>query len=261
MSKSQQDDLLAAVTDVARLAGDVAASYFRKTLAVETKGDGSPVTIADRESERTAREWIGSRFPDDGIVGEEFGDQSKPGARRWLIDPIDGTKSFIRGVPLWATLVAVCDGNDVLAGAAYFPGVGELLAAAPGKGCWWNDARCRVSAVAAVRDATVLTTDPRFVDQESRRERWEDLTRQSMIARTWGDAYGYLLVATGRAEVMIDPVMNPWDSAPFMPIIEEAGGIFTDWSGIRTVFGGSAVATNKAVGGEVRRILRGGTVA
>jgi fructose-1,6-bisphosphatase/inositol monophosphatase family enzyme len=112
--------------------------------------------------------------------------------------------------------------------------------------------------VSELRDAAVLTTDHRFLDQESRRERWDALASQAMIARTWGDAYGYLLVATGRAEVMIDPIMNPWDAAPFLPIVEEAGGVFTDWSGARTVFGGSAVATNGALDGAVRRILRGG---
>jgi histidinol phosphatase-like enzyme (inositol monophosphatase family) len=251
-------DLLAAVAEVARAAGDVAASHYRTALDVERKQDGSPVTIADREAERTAREWIAKRFPGDGIMGEEYGDQSRPGARRWLIDPIDGTKSFVRGVPLWATLIAVCEGNDVLAGAAYFPAVGEMLAAAPGSGCWWNESKCTVSDIADLRDAAALTTDTRFADQLSRRESWDDLAGRAMIARTWGDAYGYLLVATGRAEVMIDPVMNPWDAAPFLPIIEEAGGVFTDWGGARTVFGGSAVATNKALSLEVRRILRGG---
>jgi histidinol phosphatase-like enzyme (inositol monophosphatase family) len=259
MTKARRKtDLLAAVAEVARLAGDVAALHFRTALRVERKKDGSPVTIADREAEQVAREWIAKRFPKDGVTGEEFGDTASSGARRWLIDPVDGTKSFVRGVPLWATLIAVCEGNDVLAGAAYFPAVGELVAAAPGKGCWWNDSRCAVSSVSEVRDATVLTTDTRFTDQLTRRESWDDLAGHAMIARTWGDAFGYLLVATGRAEAMIDPIMNPWDAAPFLPIIEEAGGVFTDWGGARTVFGGSAVATNKSLSSEVRRILRGG---
>jgi len=258
MTRQSAADLLAAATEVARLAGDVAASHFKTALTVERKQDGSPVTVADREAERVAREWISTRYPEDGVMGEEYGDQSRPDARRWLIDPIDGTKSFVRGVPLWATLIAVCEGNEVLAGAAYFPGVGEMVAAAPGKGCWWNGAKCSVSTVSELRNATALTTDPRFTGQLSRRDGWDDLAGRAMIARTWGDAYGYLLVATGRAEVMIDPVMNPWDAAPFLPIIEEAGGVFTDWSGARTVFGGSAVATNQSLSSEIRRILRGG---
>jgi histidinol phosphatase-like enzyme (inositol monophosphatase family) len=255
------DELMDAVREVARLAGDAAMSYFMKSLTVEKKGDGSPVTIADREAERVARDWIAARFPEDGVLGEELGDKSTATQRRWLIDPIDGTKSFVRGVPLWATLIAVCEGTEVIAGAAFFPAVKEMLVAAPGAGCWWNDSKCAVSGVTALHDATALTTDCRFVGQESRHDRWEEVASRAMIARTWGDAYGYLLVATGRAEIMIDPVMNPWDAAPFLPIIEEAGGVFADWGGNRTVFGGSAVATNKALSDEVQAILRGGTIA
>jgi fructose-1,6-bisphosphatase/inositol monophosphatase family enzyme len=161
-------------------------------------------------------------------------------------------------VPLWGTLIAVCDGTDVLAGAAYFPATGELICAAPGEGCWWNESRTQVSSVSVLRDATALTTDARFSDQISRREGWRELSERVFLARTWGDAYGYLLVATGRAEVMIDPVMNPWDAAPFLPIIGEAGGVFTDWGGQRTAFGGNAIATNAALAVEIRAVLGAG---
>jgi histidinol-phosphatase len=252
--------LLQAVAEVARLTGDAALRHFRTTLAVETKGDGSPVTIADREAEQVARAWIETRFPGDGVLGEEFGASRDEAGRRWIIDPIDGTKSFVRGVPLWGTLIALCEGSDVLAGAAYYPATGELVCAAPGEGCWWNDTRCAVSTVSALRDATVLTTDARFSDQASRRDGWRDLAERSFVARTWGDAYGYLLVATGRAEVMMDPVMNPWDAAPFLPIITEAGGVFTDWGGQRTAFGGNAIATNAALAAEARAVLGAGAI-
>jgi histidinol phosphatase-like enzyme (inositol monophosphatase family) len=215
------------------------------------------VTNADRSAEAAAREWIARRFPEDGILGEEYGEHRAAGTRTWIIDPIDGTKSFVRGVPLWATLVAVREGDVIVSGAAYYPAVRELLAAGPGKGCWWNGTRCSVSSVSSLREATILTTDTRFVDQSTRLDRWNELATRAMIARTWGDAYGYLLVATGRAEVMIDPVMNPWDAAPFLPIIEEAGGVFSDWGGARTVFGGSAVATNRALATAVRETLAG----
>lgn len=251
-------ELLQSVTAVARQAGDVAASYFKTALDVEQKTDGSPVTVADREAERVARDWIAQHFPADGILGEEYGERAVQAGRRWIIDPIDGTKSFVRGVPLWGTLVALCDGTVVLAGAAYFPALGELIAAAPGEGCWCNDTRCSVSSVSNLADATVLTTDERFTDQQSRRDGWRALSERALISRTWGDAYGYLLVATGRAEVMVDPIMNPWDAAPFLPIIEEAGGVFTDWGGRRTAFGGSVVATNRALAREARAVLSGG---
>jgi len=247
-----------AVAEVARLTGKAALKHFRTTLAVETKGDGSPVTIADREAEQVARAWIGKKFKQDAILGEEFGGAATSAGRRWIIDPIDGTKSFVRGVPLWGTLIAVCDGTDVLAGAAYYPATGELICAAPGEGCWWNESRCAVSTVSVLRDATALTTDTRFKDQLSRGDGWRDLADQVFLARSWGDAYGYLLVATGRAEVMIDPVMNPWDAAPFLPIISEAGGVFTDWSGQRTAFGGNAVATNAALAVDIRATLGAG---
>ena len=247
--------LLDAAAEVARLAGDLALRYYRSSVTVETKRDGSPVTIADRSAERAAREWIAARFPRDGIVGEEYGAERVEAERRWILDPIDGTKSFVRGVPLWGTLVAVAAGESVLAGAAYFPAVGELLAAAPGEGCWWNGARCHVSPLADLSAATLLTTDDRFPTNTGRKARFDALARRVAVSRGWGDCYGYLLVATGRAEVMVDDAMNEWDAAALLPIIAEAGGVFTDWRGRVTAFGGSAIATNGALAEEVRGML------
>ena len=137
--------LLAAVHAAARVAGEVALRHYRTALAVESKWDGSPVTIADREAEAAVREWITRRFPQDGIEGEELGVERAGAQRRWIVDPIDGTKTFVRGVPLWGTLVAVVEGTDILAGAAFLPAVDEIVVAAPGEGAWWNDARCSVS--------------------------------------------------------------------------------------------------------------------
>ncbi len=251
--------LLLAVEEVARLAGGIALGYFRQQLEVEAKADGSPVTIADRTAERLAREWIEKRFPSDGILGEELGATRPEARRRWVLDPIDGTKSFIRGVPLWGTLVGICEGDEVLAGAAYFPAVGEMLVAAAGEGCWWNGSSCRVSSRATLAEATVLTTDERFANDSSQREGWNRLAAKAAVSRSWGDCYGYLLVSTGRAEVMVDGIMSPWDAAALIPIIEEAGGIFTDWKGTRTAFGGSSVATNQGVAVEARLLLQTGT--
>ena len=248
---------LEAAIELARLTGDIALSHYRSNLVVETKGDGSPVTVADRAAETAAREWVRRRFPADGILGEEFGEE-RPGApRRWVIDPIDGTKSFVRGVPLWGSLVALCEGERVLAGAAYFPAVAELVAAAPGAGCWWNGKRAQVSSVSLLDVACVSTTDERFADDPGRRAGWERVSRAAAVSRSWGDCFGYLLVATGRAEVMVDPVLSPWDAAALQPIITEAGGVFTDWAGRETAFGGSAVATNRALAAPVRALLAG----
>ncbi len=244
--------LLESVQAVARLAGEVALRHYRTALTVEWKGDGSPVTIADREAEEAARAWIIQRFPSDGILGEEFGLREGTSARRWLLDPIDGTKSFVRGVPLWGTLVAVTEGKDVLAGAAYFPAVDEMIAAAPGAGCWWNGRRAYVNDCATLAGATALVTDERAFSNAALRDGWRTLSGEVEVSRTWGDCFGYLLVATGRAEIMVDPVINPWDAACFLPIIEEAGGVFTSLTGERTAFGGHAVATNAALAATVR---------
>lgn len=247
--------LLEAATELARRTGRVALKHFRATLTVDTKSDGSPVTLADRAAEQAARAWIASRFPGDGVLGEEFGVDRPEAPRRWILDPIDGTKTFVRGVPLWGTLVAVCEGESVLAGAAYFPALDEMLAAAPGLGCWWNGVRCHVSSTRALNEATVLTTDERFAGNAGQRSAWLRLADASAISRTWGDCYGYLLVATGRAEVMVDGRMSPWDCAAVMPAIIEAGGSFTDWTGRTTAFGTSAIATNAALAETARSLL------
>jgi histidinol-phosphatase len=251
MSESYLD----AVTELARIAGDFAMSHYGRTLAVDVKHDGSPVTVADRGAEERARAWIEKRFPEDGILGEEFGDV-RPGARRrWILDPIDGTKSFIRRVPLWGTLIAVTEGESVLAGCAYFPAVAETVSAARGEGCFWNGVRCAVSSTATIAESTILITDDRFEGRPGRGTAWRRLASQASVSRTWGDCYGYLLLATGRADVMVDDVLAPWDSAALYPIVTEAGGSFTDWSGSATAFGGDIIATNALLAEPVRDIL------
>lgn len=244
-----------AVEELARCAGARALSYYTKGLAVDVKLDGSPVTAADRNTEQLAREWIESRFPADGIVGEEFGDVRPDAHRRWIIDPIDGTRSFVRSVPLWGTLVAVAEEDVIIAGCAHFPALGETVVAAVGEGCFWNGTRCTVSANANLSASTVLVTDDRFPDRPDRKAAWDALASRADIARTWGDCYGYFLLATGRAEAMLDDLTSPWDTAALYPIVTEAGGVFTDWSGNATPFGGDAIATNAAIGELVRDVL------
>jgi histidinol-phosphatase len=256
MSAARVDSLLGAVAEVAETAGRTAMQWFGRDVAVEVKGDGSPVTIADRSAEEAARAWIAQRFPEDGVQGEEFPPSRPEAARQWIIDPIDGTKAFVRGVPLWGALVAVCEGEQVLAGAACFPAVGELVHAAPGEGCWWNGSRAEVSSVSSLARATVLITDERFSERPTRAARWRKLAQQAGVVRTWGDCYGYLLLATGRAEVMVDDIVNPWDAAALYPVITEAGGVFTSWKGVRTAFGGDVIATNAALAGVVRDQLQ-----
>ena len=246
-----------AAGELAKLASDNAMRYYRAVIDVTEKSDGSPVTIADRSSEKLVREWIERKFPSDGIVGEEFGTTNPGARRRWVVDPIDGTKAFVRGVPFWGSLVAVVEGETVIAGAASFGALGETLTAGAGEGCWWNDAPCRVSTVSDLSHATVLTTDIAFQSNPEKLDGWTRLAREAGISRTWGDCVGYLLVATGRAEVMADPVVNLWDIAPFIPAITEAGGVFTDWGGSSNVSLTSAVATNSLLADSSRAILRG----
>ena len=248
--------MMHAVAEVARLAGSVALRHFRSPeLAIEQKANGSPVTNADLAAESAAREWIRRHFPHDGILGEEFEIERGDARRRWVLDPIDGTRTYVRGVPLWGALVAVLDGEEVLAGAASFPALNELAAAAPGEGCWVNDSQARVSQIGRLSDALVLTTDETFAADPSHTDAWAALTSRAGMTRSWGDCYGYLLVASGRAEVMVDPVLSDWDAAAFLPIIEEAGGRFTDWNGARRIDGGSAVATNALLAREARDLL------
>lgn len=249
-----QSSLLNAVSELAEHAGRVALSHYTAGIKARAKADGSPVTAADLAAESAAHEWITSRFPSDGIVGEELGALRPDARRRWIVDPIDGTKSFMRGVPLWGTLVAVVEGDTVLAGAAHFPALNELVSAALGEGCFHNGVRARVSAVSDLRSATLLTTSARFA-KDARQAAWNALERQVAVTRTWGDCYGYLLVATGRAEIMVDDITNDWDSAAVQPIITEAGGQFTNWCGRETAFGGDVIATNAALARDVRAAL------
>ncbi|MGH7710809.1 MAG: inositol monophosphatase family protein [Gemmatimonadaceae bacterium] len=248
-------DWLATLETVARGAGSAALRRYRTDLTVQTKSDGSPVTIADREAEEAARAWIVKRFPEDGVIGEEGGYSGPPNAgRQWVIDPIDGTRTFLRGVPLWGSMIGVMQSNIVLAGAVFCPALDELVVAAEGAGCWHNGSRCEVSTVSDLRAATILTTDDRFPGHADRQQRWMALSRRVAVARTWGDCYGYLLVATGRAEVMADNALSLWDYAPLVPIIREAGGAITDWRG-QSEFGGDAIATNRALSEQVHSAL------
>lgn len=243
-----------AALELARAMGAIAMKSFGKPLLIQSKQDGSPVTIADRAAEQFGREWISSRFTDDGIEGEEFGSIPGKSSVSWILDPIDGTKSFIRGIPLWGTLVAVVENGVPVAGAAHFPVLRESIVAGLGIGCWWNGVRAAVSDCDRIEDALILTTDTTFFD-DRRRAAWHALEDSAALTRTLGDCYGYLLVATGRAEVMLDVNLARWDVAPFAPIILEAGGSFTNWKGTFSSFPPDSVACNRLLAPAVMTIL------
>jgi histidinol phosphatase-like enzyme (inositol monophosphatase family) len=248
-------DWIDVLTSIARASGSVALRHFRQDLTVETKADGSPVTLADRAAEKAAVEWITRHFPNDAILAEEGGQYGSPNAeRRWVVDPIDGTISFVHGVPLWGTMIGVMTGETVIAGVVFCPALDEMVVAAQSAGCWYNGSRCCVSQVSDLARSTILGTSERFHGKPERQDRWKALAQKVALSRTGGDCYGYLLVATGRAEVMVDNRLSLWDYAPLVPIIREAGGVITDWRGSAS-FGGDAIATNRALADTVRRIL------
>ena len=237
-------DLLEIAVELSQKAGEITLKYFQSQLVVETKPDASPVTVADREAETYIRETIESRFPRDGLIGEEFGETRAQARRRWIIDPIDGTFSFIHGVPLYGVLIGMEQEDEPLLGVIHLPALNETVAAARGEGCHWRGQRAQVSNTPDLNDAVCLTTGTDVESEPGLSAALDRLTQAAGPARTWGDCYGYVLVATGRADVMIDPLMHVWDCAPLLPIIEEANGRFTDWQGRRTIRGGNAVASN-----------------
>lgn len=262
MNPSDLTPRLELALSAAREAGQLTLRYFQSdSLAVELKHDASPVTVADRQAEQLLRERIARQFPHDAILGEEFPEVQGSSGYRWILDPIDGTKSFIRGVPLYGTLVGVEHQRQTAVGVAVFPALGECIYAAAGQGAWHQQGeaaprRARVSTRDRLADALLCSSDTRS-PTPARREVYSRLQDAALVSRTWGDCYGYLLVATGRAEVMLDPIMNVWDAAALQPILSEAGGTFTDWQGVPTIYSGEGIATNARVLEEVLAITRG----
>jgi len=242
--------------EIARGAGDVTLQYFRKNPSTSKKSDGSFVTVADREAEAYLRERIRERFPNDGVLGEEEGETEGRSDRRWIVDPIDGTFAFVHGVPFYGVLVALEIDGESKVGVVNIPALGDIVYAAMGIGCFWNGQPTRVSSTSTLEEGLLLCTDFNACNRYGFGKAADELQRRTKSNRTWGDCYGYVLVATGRAELMLDPVMNIWDCAPLLPIMEQAGGTFTDWNGQRTIAGGNAIATNGIVFEEVMQVLR-----
>jgi histidinol-phosphatase len=248
--------------ELAREAGRITMQHFRRDdLEVERKADDSPVTVADRSAEEHLRRRIAEAIPEDGILGEEFPERPGSSGYRWILDPIDGTKSFIHGVPLFGTMVAVEHGGRGVIGVVLIPALDECVYAAEGQGAWYTvqgspRRPARVSTRARLSECLFLTSEVANFSTARRRDVYDRLESAARLSRSWGDCYGYLMVATGRADLMVDPIMNVWDAAAVQPIIEEAGGTFTDWQGRRTIHSGQGVATNGLILGEVQSIIQ-----
>jgi len=244
--------------ETAYLAGKLTLGYFLTDIRPDLKADDTFVTVADRKSEELIRQRIEARYPRHAVVGEEYGAKGTDEAsHRWFIDPIDGTKAFVSGVPLYAVLIGLEIEGTVQVGAVYFPALDEMIAAASGHGCWWNGRRARVSQLAVLDRAFVTFTDPLGFERHNRVREWQRIKQATYYQAGWTDAYGYLLVATGRTHLVLDPVMEAWDAAPFPPILQEAGGYFGDWQGNVTIYAREGLAASKALLPSVLSVLRG----
>ena len=248
-------DLLNVATDAAYLAGTRTLAYYNAGVGVDYKGDDTPVTRADREAETVIRELLAKRFPTHGILGEEHGrtDGGDPDYT-WIVDPIDGTKSFIHGVPLYGTVVGCVVRGQPRVGAVFLPPLGEMFAAAEGLGATWNGRACRVSDVDRIEESTICCGS--ITRAIKRSDAFETLEKRCRLNRGWGDVFGYMLVASGRAEVMLDPTISIWDICGVAPIVREAGGFFGNWRGEATIDGPDACATNGAIRDEVLGVLK-----
>lgn len=258
-SRSVLDEYVEFAKALAIEAGTITLKYFRRSLAVELKSDATPVTMADRETEQFMRAALQRRYPRHGILGEEAGETNAGAELRWILDPIDGTQAFIHGVPLYSVLIALESAGESLLGVIHCPALNETVAAAVGCGCMFNGQRSQVTQVENLTEARVNVTD--YADFMRRNRKFANsLLSQAKMCRGWGDAYGYLLVASGRAEIAIDPVVSPWDCAPLKPIIEEAGGTYSDFRGLRTLPSASVVASNGRLHDQVLALAESGSM-
>jgi len=234
--------------ELAEKAGKLTLEYFgKKSLQVFSKRDDSPVTEADRKAEELIRQGITSRFPDDGAFGEEFDERPSGNGRRWIIDPIDGTRSFIHGVPLYGVMIALEVEGRLQLGVINFPALGELYHAEVGGGAFMNGLPIQVSAISETSAATVFTEKEYLLDPLSTHP-VDQLRSSAGLVRGWGDCYGHMLVASGRAEVAVDKIMSPWDCAAVIPIVTEAGGCCFDYEGRTVIDGKGLVSANLAMG-------------
>lgn len=256
---TELDERMELAVSIALEAAAIPRRYFlNDALVVDRKADNSPVTRADKEAEELLRSRIEATCPSDAIVGEEYDDKLGSSGYKWYLDPIDGTESFVRGVPLFGTMVALNHGGDAIGGVIVFPALGEIIYGSIGSGAWWatnvNDAvgifeldrrEAKVSSVSQLQDAGLSTTNlSHYFEKLGVEDQWQSLLRKVKVGRGFSDCYGHYLVATGRMDIMIDPEMNVWDNAPLLPIVVEAGGRFTNMAGVATIDGGSGVSTN-----------------
>ncbi len=233
---------------------NIIRTYFRKELVVDLKLDYSPVTIADKKAEEMMRELISKEFPSHGIIGEEFGNHNPDAEYVWVLDPIDGTKSFISGALSFGTLIALLKNGNPILGVINHPILNEYLVG-DNATSELNGGRVKMKGCTALKDALLLTTDHLNIEKYQNPKGFEKLIRKVQLYRNWGDCYGYYLLATGFADIMIDPIMNSWDSIALIPIIKGAGGVISDYQGNDPIAGNSIVVAGPNLHKEVIKIL------
>ena len=237
-----------------RASSEIIKTYFRTKVSVESKSDHSPVTIADKKAEEVIRELISKNFPDHGIVGEEFGETNKDAEYIWILDPIDGTKSFICGAYSFGTLIGLLKNGQPILGVYNHPILNDFLIG-DNITTEINGTNTKVRECNSLADAVILTTDHLNIEKYQNIEKFNQLIKEVKLYRNWGDCYGYYLLSTGYADIMIDPIMSPWDILPLIPIIKGAGGVITDYQGNDPVKGKSAVASSSAIHSEIISLL------
>jgi histidinol-phosphatase len=228
----------------AQAAGALALEHFDRSIAVEWKADQSPVTIADKNAEKLLRETLLRQFPGDGFLGEEFGDQPGTTGYRWIIDPIDGTRSFVRGVPLWATLVGLEYRGELIAGITHLPALEQTYRALRGDGAYRDDRRIHVSDISDLSKAHLYYSSISWFKRDGSEQRFLEMYYKTQRQRGFGDFYGFVLVAQGSGEAMIEHGVHAWDVAALIPLLEEAGGRMTNWAGAVDMYAPDVIATN-----------------
>jgi myo-inositol-1(or 4)-monophosphatase len=246
--------------EFARSLAEASGRLIRERFAAgdvefDTKADHSMVTKTDRDVEHMLREMIHAIHPDHGIIGEEYGTETTDAEFVWTLDPIDGTISFVSGVPLFGTLIGLMQNGQPILGVIHQPVLGEMMIG-DGEKTTLNGREVSIRPCSRLEDATLLTTDPNLADRFQDGAKFQELRRSTSMTRTWGDCFGYLMLASGRADIMLDPIMNQWDLMPLIPIIRGAGGVITDWHGGDPVTGNSIVAAGPGLHSQVLEILR-----
>ena len=240
---------------LAERSSEIIKSYFlNPNLQIETKSDASPVTQADKEAEEVMRKLIRKNYPSHGIIGEEYGSEKESAEFVWTMDPIDGTKSFVSGVPLFGTMISLCYQGQPILGLIHQP-ILNMLCLGTNKSTQVNGKRVRMRKITQLSQASLLTSDVKNIETYQNKQNFDLLVKKTGLFRTWGDAYGYLMIAAGWADILIDAIISKWEICAVLPIINGAGGVVTSWGGGNALLDGSCVVAHKNIHTQVVRIL------